>query len=68
MQGQQSLLLIVLDHPDNKRQEVVEVADGDISSSECSGGANLFLLSRESLDSVIEDILLRGHIARKHFQ
>ena len=46
----------------------MEVPDGDVSSSKCSSGANLFLLCRESLDSVIEDILLRGHIARKHFQ
>ena len=68
VQGQQSLLLIVLDHPDNKRQEVVEVADGDVSSSKCSSGANFFLLCCESLDSMAEDILLRGHVARRHFQ
>lgn len=68
MQRQQTLFPIMLDHLDYEWQEVVQVADRDVTSSKCGSRADLFLLGREFFDPLVEDFLLRGHVAGTYIQ
>lgn len=55
---QETFLLIVLNHLNDEREEVVQVPNSDVSCGKGGSGANFLLLCCESLNSLVEDLLL----------
>jgi hypothetical protein len=65
MQWQQMFLRVTLDDFDDGRQELLQASDGDVTSGERGGGADVLLFCCEVLDRIPEDLLLVGYIAIK---